>query len=94
MRDVLQSVRESFDQLEAMEHELSECVEKFVEGKAVMEDSYGQMTKNCGECLDISYKIKDISKEQNEAMEQLTGWSDHLNELSAQLRKETEEFTV
>lgn len=94
VRDVLQSVRESFDQLEAMEHELSECVEKFVEGKAVMEDSYGQMTKNCGECLDISYKIKDISKEQNEAMEQLTGWSDHLNELSAQLRKETEEFTV
>lgn len=94
VQDVLHSVRESFDQLESMEHELSVCVEKFVEGKTVMEDSFGQMTKNCGECLDISYKIKDISKEQNGAMTELTSWSDHLNELSAQLQKKTGEFTV
>lgn len=94
VQDVLHAVSESFGNLAAMEHELSECVRKFVEEKTVMEDAFGQMTKNSGECLEISYKIKDISKEQSEAMEGLTGWSDHLNELSSQLHKRTDEFTV
>lgn len=94
VQDVLYEVGESFGNLAAMKHELSECVEKFVQGKTVMEDAFGQMTKNSGECLEISYKIKDISKEQSEAMEELTGWSDHLNALSSQLHKKTDEFTV
>lgn len=94
VQQVLTAVRESFDGLAAMKQELSRSVEKFVEGKAVMEESFGQITQNSNECLDISYRIKDISKEQNGAMEELTGWSDRLNELSEQLQRRTDEFTL
>lgn len=94
VQQVLNAVGESFAHLAAMEEELSESVEKFVEGKNVMAESFEQITTNSSECLDISYRIKDISKEQSGAMEELTGWSDRLNELSEQLQRKTDEFTL
>lgn len=94
VQQVLDSVGESFMHLADMERELTKSMETFVEGKSVMEESFEQISSSSGECLDISYRIKDISKEQSEAMEELTGWADRLNELSEQLQKKTNEFTL
>lgn len=94
VQQILNAVGDSFAHLAVMEQELSESVEKFVEGKAVMEDAFMQITKSSGECLHISYRIKGISEEQSGAMEELTEWSDHLSELSCQLHQKTGEFTL
>lgn len=93
VQGVLNSVGESFATLAAMEQDLSESVNQFVDGKTVMNEAFGQIIKSSGECLDISYKIKDISTEQSKAVEELTDWSSDLNALSEKLEKETDEFT-
>lgn len=93
VQGVLNAVGESFTALEAMEEELSKSVEKFVEGKTVMNQAFGQIMKTSTECLDISYKAKDISMEQSKAVEELTQWSANLNALSEKLQQETYEFT-
>lgn len=93
VQGVLGSVGESFAALAAMEHELSESVTQFVDGKTVMNEAFGRIIKNSGECVDISYKIKDISAEQSKAVKELTDWSSDLNTLSEKLQKETDEFT-
>ena len=77
----------------AVEEELSKSVEKFVEGKTVMNQAFRQIMKTSTECLDISYKAKDISMEQSKAVEELTQWSANLNALSEKLRQQTYEFT-
>lgn len=94
VQQVIGTVGDSFANLAAMEQELSGTIEKFIEGKSVMEEAFGRIMKNSGDCLDISHKIKDISKEQSKAMRDLTGWSDQLNELSERLQKKTDEFTL
>ncbi len=93
VQDVLNAVGESFGALETMEEELSKSVEKFVEGKDIMNQSFGQIMETSGECLSISYQTKAISQEQTKAVEELTKWSSDLNALSEKLQQETYEFT-
>ena len=76
-----------------METELSKSVNKFVEGKTFMNQAFGQIMETSAECLDISYKTKDISLEQGQAVEKLTQWSANLNALSEKLQRQTYEFT-
>lgn len=93
VQNVLNTVGESFAALKAMETELSKSVNKFVEGKTFMNQAFGQIMETSAECLDISYKTKDISLEQGQAVEKLTQWSANLNALSEKLQRETYEFT-